>query len=279
MNIIEKQRYYNMILEARNSYSNQADYYRETTKLFDDLLDKINDDLQSSKQTLEDSSRIMCEKLNKNDLGFRKHFIEVNKFNVNDLEKLSGIISRELMFDSPTIELFPGTGQFLPYAVASEPLYIYDRYMDICDIAAKAVNNDLYVKRRLRKYDAYHTLPKNAFNLVYCFNEFFYADTDYVYETSKKAMELLHAGGKYIFNFLPNDQEWAIEFNKLGHFSVIDYKKVIDLMVADGWELMNCELQPIKSSHIMMRKPGKFIPKYKISGGVAEIIDIDPSIL
>ena len=278
MNLLENQEHYNNIKKARDHYKENSNYYANIAELFDILLAKMDEGIDYDKSTLQSNIQFMCLKLKSQDLELRKHFIEVNKFNEYDLEKLSGLLVNEVKFNSPTLELFPGTGQFLPYTIAAEPLYVADRFMEICNIAGDALQNDFYNTRRLRKYKidyfSLRTLPQNQFGLVYCFNEFFYADNQYIIAWSKLVYNLLYSGGKFIFNFIPDDQPWAIRHNMMAEFSNIDYEGLIKDLKLQGWIIDACQIQQTKASYIIVKKPGDEKPRLKISGSIAEIIDI-----
>ena len=73
---------------------------------------------------------------------------------------------------------------------------------------------------------------------------------------------------------MPYDQHWAIKATFGFDFTVIDYKELIKNLVDFGYELDNYQIQEFRSSFISIKKPGVLRPRIKISGGIAEIIDI-----
>lgn len=280
MNNLQIQEIYNKIVECKDfyeSYGSSYENYDDICKLFNDLVYNIENNLSYSKGQLYSNSETLYKKLLRQDLELRKNFVKVNKLHDEDVNNLSMSLIPHIGNNIPTLELFPGVGQFLPYAVASEPLYIVDRYMEICEYAADSLNNDFYKNRRLRKYTTTEydltALPYNSFGLVYCFNEFYYANIEYIYSWAVEVFNLLYEGGVFIFNFLPDDQIWAIEANLKLDFSVIDYKMLMKRLTNLGYVIENYKIQPFRSSYIVAKKPGNNEPRYKISGSYAEIID------
>ena len=281
MEDIQAYEMYQKILDFRKFYAEYAKVqanYSNTLRAFDKLLIELDDTLIYGKLRMLAKSREMTETLVNKTLQWRRDFVHGMVLHDLDVEKLSGLITANVANNVPTLELFPGTGQFLPYAVASEPLYVVDRYMEIVDEAAAVLNNEFYTTRRLRKYtvdgfDLSH-LPHESFGLVYCFNEFFQADQNYILNWAREIYSLLEEGGKFIFNFMPYDQHWAIKATFGFDFTVIDYKELIKNLVDFGYELDNYQIQEFRSSFISIKKPGVLRPRIKISGGIAEIIDI-----
>ena len=278
MDIFEKQNHLNNLKAARDSFRKSATYYNEVADLFEVLTIKLENGLQQSSRVFKDNSDSSTQKLKSQTLESRKIFIESNTFNDYDIANLSGLLSQHIANNVPTLELFPATGQFLPFSVSAEPFYIADRYYEICSDAAKSLNNEFYANRRLRKYEIpkndMTSLPAQSFGIVYCFNEFYAANEDYIINISDNVYDLLYDGGKWIFNFLPNDQIWAQKSNIENGLSVIDYNYVIEQLVLKGFVLDSFKIKPLKSSYMVFSKNGELQPRYKIGGGVAEIIDL-----
>lgn len=278
MDLIESQNHLNNLKAAQKSYKANAAYYNEVADIFTDLIEKLENNIKIDKISLKYNTQSLSFKLKGQDLENRKNFVNLNSFNEHDMQNLSTLLSSHIASNSPAIELFPGNGQFLPYAVAAEPLYIADRYMEICTNAANSINNEFYKNRRLRKYEISNndmsSLPQNSFGIVYCFNEFFSADENYIIDISKQVFDLLYDGGKWIFNFLPDDQIWAQQSTMENNLSSIDCNFVIENLILIGFELLSYEIKPLKCSHMVFKKQGDILPRIKIGGGMAEIIDI-----
>lgn len=259
-------------------FANTHGNYKNTIRAFDKLLLELDDTLTYSKIRMLANSRLLTDDLLQKTTETRLDFVQRNVLHEEDVQNLSCILMNNIGNNIPALELFPGTGQFLPHVVASEPLYIVDRFSEINEMAAKSLNNEFYSNRRLLKYTVNDTdlshLPQNTFGLVYCFNEFFYSDQWYIYNWAKEVYKLLYDGGKFIFNFIPHDEFWAVQYNINLNFGVVDYKNLIDELIKFGFELENYKIQPSRSSYIIVKKPGEVADKVKISGSSAEIIDI-----
>jgi len=270
-NIANHRKFYETYGTAHGNYEN-------TINAFDKLLFELDDTMTYGKMRMLAKSRLMTEKLLEKDLKLRQDFVQGNTLHEIDLQNLVGAISGTVAMNVPTLELFPGTGQFLPYAVASEPLYVVDRYMEIIDEATKSIGNEFYANNRLLKYTVKDfdvtKLPHDSFGLVYCFNEFYYADEGYIYAWAREIYKLLYNGGKFVFNFLPHDELWAMKSNFNLLFSVIDYRSLMDKLIELGYEIENYKIQQFRSSFIIAKKPGDVAPRVKIGGSSAEIIDI-----
>jgi hypothetical protein len=280
MNIYQIQEIYNKIVDIKNFYKNHGQAYNNYKDVcigFDNLLNVLESNLSYSKRLIHDNTQTLYKKLLKQNLEQRLNFIKLNNFHEDDVEKLKKILIPNIANNIPALELFPGIGQFLPHVVASEPLYVADKFIEICEVAADSLQNDFYKNRRLRKYvvNDYDLtiLPHECFGLIYCFNEFCNADIDYIYKWSVSVYNLLYNGGKFIFNFMPDDQIWAQEANMKLDYTAIDYKLLIKRLTEFGYELESYKIQPFRSSHIVVKKPGETEPRIKVRGGWAEIID------
>jgi hypothetical protein len=278
MDIFEKQNHLNNLKDAKDSFRKYSTYFGEVAELFDNLIVKLEVGLVNDFKILKDNTDTNAKKLKGQSLESRRIFLSLNDFNEYDISNLSSLLSKHIANNIPTLELFPGLGQFLPFSVSAEPLYIADRFYDICLEAATSLNNEFYANRRLRKYEIANndmaSLPQQSFGIVYCFNEFVASNEDYIIDISKQVYDLLYDGGNWVFNFLPHDKLWAQKANMENSLSVIDYNFVIDELTKIGFILESFEIKPLKSSNMVWRKNGEIQPRYKISGGTAEIIDL-----
>jgi hypothetical protein len=280
MDDIQSYKMYEEIVKNRNFYEQYANAhanYKNTLRAFDKLLFELDDTLLYSKIRMLAKSRQLTDDLLQKTPETRLDFVQRNALHNLDVENLSKILVNYVGNNIPTLELFPGSGQFLPHVVASEPLYIADRYSEINDFAAQSLNNEFYSTRRLRKYTIedfnLSQFPSESFGLIYCFNEFFYADQNYILNWARGIYNFLYDGGRFIFNFIPHDEFWAIEYTLGSNYSVIDYKDLIKNLEDFGYELESYKIQPARSSYIIVKRPGNLEERIKIRGGYAEIID------
>ena len=280
MNILQIQEMYNKITELKEfykNYGNAFDNYNKVCDSFNNLLTNLENNLSYTKGLMHNNTQTLYKRMLSQDLNSRIDSIKRSILHDEDVENLKKTILSNIGNNIPTLDLFPGNGQFLPHAVSAEPLYVADKFMEICDSAANSIQNEFYQTRRLRKYvvDNYGLLelPNNSFGLVYCFNEFFYADIEYINKWSECVYDLLYNGGKFIFNFMPDDQLWAQEATLKLDFTSIDYKLLINRLLDYGYELDSYKIQPFRSSYIILKKTGTPEPRYKTGGSWAEIID------
>lgn len=277
MNIIEKQNHLSNLKKAQRHFKAHALYYNDVAELFESLVIKLEVGLENDFQILRDKTESLSNKLKAQDLNDRLNFISQNKFNDFDLQILSGLLTSVIHNNVPVLEIFPGSGQFLPFVLASEPLYIADRFIEVCNEAAKNIDNDFYIERRLRKYevknDDFSALPSKSFGLIYCFNEFFMANEEYILQIANQVYDLLYEGGKFIFNFMPDDQIWSQQLSLTNSFTTINYKKLIDKLTFIGYTITNYDIRELKSSYIVAQKGNFTEPRVKVGGAWAEIID------
>ena len=277
MNLFEKQHHIQNLKDARDSFYKNRLIYEDVQNALEEIIAKLEKNIENELSFIKTRSEKFTEKLESQNLDSRKNFVNLNRFNEFDLQCLSGLLLNEITNNIPVLELFPGTGQFLPYAVSAEPLYIADKFIEICNEASAALNNNFYSERRLRKYQIDNNdtskLPQNSFGIVYCFNEFFMANENYILKIAKQVHNLLYSGGKFIFNFLPYDQLWSQQMVYNSDFTAVNYKDLINELTIMGYTILNYEIRQLKSSYIIAQKNGELQPRYKIGGGVAEIID------
>jgi hypothetical protein len=280
MHITQAQQIIDSVKAAQQFYTLHATAhknYDETCLLLGKVLANLNDAIDYQKTQLVFHSDKLNTDLQVKNLEERMRFINSNTYNDIELQHFRNIIQNNTAHNVPALELFPGTGQFLPFAVASEPLYVVDKFMEICDTAAQSLHNDFYATRRLRKYaGTVDDLPlaADSIGFAYCFNEFFLANEDYILAWAEHIHGKLYAGGKFIFNFLPDDQIWAQEQCLQFNFSVVDVAVLTAGLEQQGYTITNCEILPMRRSTITAVKNGQPADRLKQNASVAEIIDI-----
>jgi SAM-dependent methyltransferase len=281
METVDLQKMYNQIQEVQDLFNITAansEQYHHVTILINQLKLYFDQHLDNHKEILYSHSKQMTENLYKQDLELRRKFVQSNRLDQYDVDRFTGLVTANSSFALPTLELFPGTGQLLPAMVHGEPLYLVDRYIEICNEAAAVLNNEYYADRRLRKYAVkdydLSALPQNAIAVAYCFNEFFYADTDYIRNWCDSIYKVLMPGGRFVFNFMPEDELWAIEACQKLDFSIIDYRALLRYLTNTGWQVETCDKHQFHGSYISIIKPGAIADRLKLTGSSAEIIDI-----
>jgi len=282
MQIIQAQHNYNQVQQAAEFYiefGQSHDNYQETCDCFLKLLDQLDQGMEYGKTQLILNSTNLCTTLENKNLQQRIDFIQANQFNDIELTELVHLIYQNSANDTPGMELFPGSGQFLPHAVALEPLYVADKFPEILDNAVAVFNNDFYANRRVRKklvtINDISNLPTASLGIVYCFNEFFLANTNYILAWAQAVHSMLYNGGKFIFNFLPDNQVWAQEQCLKHNFSVVNVKKLCAGLEDLGYEIERCVIKEMRCSHIVaIKNIGAEFPRLKVGASVAEIIEL-----
>jgi hypothetical protein len=282
MLIQQAQQHYNQIKQAAEfyiSFGQSHSNYQETCDCFIRLLDQLDKGMEYGKTQLLMNSTNLCTTLENKDLQQRMDFIRANPFNELELNDLVHLIYQNSANNIPGMELFPGSGQFLPHAVAIEPLYVADKFPEILDNAVAVFNNDFYANRRVRKklvtINDISGLPQGSLGIIYCFNEFFLANINYILAWAKQAHTMLYPGGKFIFNFLPDDEIWAQEQCLNHNFSVVNVKQLCTGLENIGYEIERCVIKELRRSHIVaIRTSEQEFPRLKVGASYAEIIDL-----
>ena len=282
MQIQQAQHNYNQIKQAAEfyiSYGQSHSNYQETCDCFLKLLDQLDKGMEYGKTQLLLNSTNLCTTLENKNLQQRMDFIQANQFNELELNDLVHLIYQNSANNAPGMELFPGSGQFLPHAVAMEPLYVADKFSQVLDNAVAVFNNDFYANRRVRKklvtINDISNLPTASLGIVYCFNEFFLANTNYILAWAQQVHTMLYNGGKFIFNFLPDDEIWAQEQCLNHNFSVVNVKQLCYGLESLGYEIERCVIKELRRSHIVaIKSPVPEFPRLKVGASVAEIIEL-----
>jgi hypothetical protein len=282
MLIQQAQHNYNQVKQAAEfyiTYGQAHRNYQETCDCFIKLMDQLEKSLEYGKTQLLLNSNNLCTTLQNKDVQQRLDFVEINRFNDLEVNALVHLIFQNSANNIPGMELFPGTGQFLPHAVAMEPLYVADKYPEILENAVKVFNNEFYADRRVRKVlvipEDISSIPVGALGLVYCFNEFFMANTDYILAWAKQVLIMLYTGGKFVFNFLPDDQIWAQDQCLAHNFSVVNVNRLCTELEIMGYDIERCVIKELRCSHIVaVKRLGHSIPRLKVGPSVAEIIEL-----
>jgi hypothetical protein len=282
MLIQQAQHNYNQIKQAAEfyiSFGQNHDNYQETCDCFIKLLDQLDKGMEYGKTQLLLNSNNLCTTLQQKNLQQRIDFVQANKFNDIEINQLVHLIYQNSANNIPGMELFPGTGQFLPHAVAMEPLFVADKFPEILDEAVKVFDNEFFGKRRIRKklviLEDVSNLPTGALGLIYCFNEFFLANTSYILAWAQQLIQKLYTGGKFIFNFLPDDEIWAQEQCLKHNFSVVNVKELCTGLEDIGYEIEKCVIKELRSSHIVaVKKTGHNSARLKVGSSGAEIIEL-----
>lgn len=192
-------------------------------------------------------------------------------------EQFKEQIKSQVSWEYPCLEIFPGSGGFLPYMLGAEPLYIADWDKDLLDHVSQQFNS-YYSNRRLMKYQFEDSdlskLPQNSFGFIYSLN-WSKLDTEQgLLELARGVYDCLMPGGKYLFAFNSIDTEYGVDMVAMGHRGGADSKSLIAGLEAIGYEIEQSSLASSgwKSSWMIVKRPGE-IEYIKAGSILAKIID------
>ena len=200
--------------------------------------------------------------------------------NVNfDEEVRNHLAARFNMFNSfefPVLELFPGKGDFTTVAVAAEPLYIADYYMENLEKVG-SLFNEFYNTRRLLKEEItdyqLNFIPANQLGLAFCYNYFIVKDINFITKWAEEIFTKLRPAGHFLFNFIPDDTPSGLMLSEIYKLSSINHVQLEANLRQIGYEIINKSLEIGYSSTFTIKKPGDY-NQFKISSSLARVIDI-----
>jgi SAM-dependent methyltransferase len=107
----------------------------------------------------------------------------------------------------PALEIGCRDGEWTRHLVASDPLYVMDKYQEFLDSTNSQFTPEY--QGRLRKYKLnnydFSELPEKQFNFIFSWNYFNYISLDTLTEVIKKMPQLLRPGGVFMFSYNDGD--------------------------------------------------------------------------
>lgn len=250
-------------------------------------LEKHRDSFVELQQKLSELAKIYFAELavitNDNTLRVRKletepriHWFKHWSTSEYKTEYFKPIITAFCNWEYPVMELFPGPGIFLPFALGSEPLYIVDTDKYLLDKCAEQFN-EFYANKRLMKYTidkdySLKTLPQNSFGFIYNLNYSYAEDEMSNFSIAQEVYNCLMPGGSYLFSFLPADKWWGVEVMETKALTGFDTRKLIDTLKIIGFTDIKVTYDTAMTTHLIAKKPGE-IEYLKGSSILAKIID------
>lgn len=206
---------------------------------------------------------------------YQEFYSNIN-FNEEVVQKLVGQLVCITSFEFPTLELFPGKGDFTKFAVAAEPLYIADYYMENLEKVG-SLFNEFFNNKRLFKVDVkdfiLDTIPDNQLGLAFCFNYFMVKDIDFITGWAAEIFKKLRPSGYFVFNFIPEDTPNGLRLSEDHSLAVIKHIELENRLKDIGYEIHKKILDHSYASTITVRRPGEF-KQFKLAGSIATVIDI-----
>ena len=107
----------------------------------------------------------------------------------------------------PSLEIGCRDGDWTEHLVASDPLYIFDKYQEFLDSTNSKFPGEY--QRRLRKYKNidydFSMLPQNQFGFIFSWSHFNYVSLDTITQVLKGVKNLLRPGGVFLFSYNDGD--------------------------------------------------------------------------
>jgi len=204
-----------------------------------------------------------------------RNFYQQVYMSEKEIQSLSSRFMSLISFEFPVLELFPGNGKFTVNAVAGEPLYIADYYMENLDEVGKLFN-DFFNANRLFKYEIKDfeltNMPNDQFGLIFCYNYFIVKDIDFIINWAVEVLRKLRPGGQFIFNFIPYDTVDGVRLFEDKQMPVINYNLLEQKLVEMGYEFVKKTIDYGFCSTMLVKKPGE-LNQFKLTGSIAAIID------
>lgn len=196
----------------------------------------------------------------------------------HQFEAFNGIVTSYCNWEYPVLEIFPGMGDMLPFAVSGEPLYIVDWDEELLEDVTKQFNS-YYSSKRLMKYkiDGYDlsALPQNSFGFVYSINFVNFENLTNLLTLAENVYNCLMPGGIYMFIYNNSDDYWSVENAAEYYFGLVGTKELSEGLTNLGFEIIQVERsKKINHSYIICKKPGE-IDYIKKSSILAKVIDRD----
>jgi SAM-dependent methyltransferase len=244
---------------------------------FDDFKTDLLKIVEHNKIAITEKSSNISNRMDPNKLSHEQYeeFYQNIKFSEEEYRILRGKFTSLISFEFPVLELFPGNGVFTSEAVAGEPLYIADYYMENLEKVG-SIFNDFYNNRRLIKYQLkdfnLSGLPQNQFGLIFCYCYFMAKDREFIANWAREVIKVLRPGGYFIFNFVPIDTYEGLLAVERHSLTAVDHDVLQTEMTEIGYEFIQKDLTVGYASTMLFKKPGE-IKLFKLTSNLAKIID------
>ena len=172
----------------------------------------------------------------------------------------------------PALELGCRDGEWTQYMVASDPLYIMDKFPEFLENTGSKFPN-LY-NNRLRKYliKNYNlsALPQNQFSFVFSFGYFNHLSLDTITQYLKQIYNLLRPGGVFLFTYNDGDTLAGAGMAEHRAQTFIPKSILVPTCLGSGFEVLG-ELQPQNNISLLeIKKPGnlKTVKSHQVLGEI-----------
>lgn len=244
---------------------------------FEKFLNSFKKIIEDDKINIADRSHSRSNRMDPTRLTAQQflEFYNTLEFSEEIYNSLRSRYTNLISFEFPVLEIFPGKGTFTTEAVAGEPLYIADYYMETLQKIG-SLFNDFYNERRLMKYEIkdfdLSNLPQNSFGLVFSYSYFIVKDIDFIANWSKEIFKVLRPGGYFIFNFIPDDTFDGLSLSENNGLSAINHTELVERLTAMGYDILKKEIMNSYGSTILVKKPGE-MTAFKLTANMAKYIE------
>lgn len=159
----------------------------------------------------------------------------------------------------PALEIGCKEGEWTKFLVASDPLYIADRYVEFIDIASSQFTSEY--RNRLRPYIIKNNyilegLPENQIGFIFSYNYFNYLSLDSIKQLLIQSMSWLRPGGSMLFTYNNCDLPAAASYAESYFMSYVPKSLLIPMCESLGFEISASYDHEPAFSWIEIRKPG-----------------------
>jgi hypothetical protein len=257
------------LFEKTSDITNYKDNIKEEIETYilhhKNFLEQLKDSLDSSTQRIK-----------KLEGDFRINWFTNWEKNENQTNTFKSIITAFSNWEYPVMEIFPGNGDMLQYALSGEPLYIVD-WSNILLAKVSGQFNEYYATKRLMQYTIkdfdLSQVPQNSFGFIYALNYINFESIDALKSLANNVFKCLLPGGIYLFIYNNSDDWWSVNNAVNYYYGLVDSNDLNNALVDIGFEVQQIvRSKELNISYVIAKKPGD-IEYIKNSSVLAKIID------
>lgn len=249
------EKYLQLIRSLASNLTSITDQVNETKTNFDNLIQEINDDIQTiTSQFLTDNYQT------ENVYEDAATIEQLRQFHLpQGAEKL--LLARINLYSSwkyPALEIGCRDGFWTKYLVGADPLYVTDDFQEFLD----KTNSKFFpeYQARLRKYlikdKKIDNLPINQFGFIFSFNYFNYLSLDSIKQFLLQAQNWLRPGGVMLFTYNNADLSASAGLAECFHMTYVPKSMLVPLIESLGFEIIDSiDILP-STSWIEIKRPG-----------------------
>lgn len=173
----------------------------------------------------------------------------------------------------PALEIGCKEGDWTKFLVASDPLYIADRYTEFINIASSQFTPEYRNRIRpyiIKKNYMIEGLPVDQFNFIFSYNYFNYLSLDSIKQLLIQSMSWLRPGGFMLFTYNNCDLPAAASYAESYFMSYVPKSLLIPMCESLGFEISESYDHEPAFSWIEIRKPG-ILQTIKVQQTLGEI--------